>query len=126
MAAGAACAWARPAANCSPPPDPFPDWRAHAAASMTFLENTIDRRTDRLVPYFRIDFAERPGILRHEHWDWSENTGRWLYGRMYARRVLEDYSGLDFEEALKATIYQGIAPDGLHYYPSQLPCSRQD
>jgi hypothetical protein len=69
---------------------------------------------------------KKPGYLEHEHWDWSENLGRWLYGRMFARQVLEDYRNLRFEEQLADAITSGLGPDGLHYYPKSISCGSRE
>jgi hypothetical protein len=68
----------------------------------------------------------KPGALDHEHWDWSENLGRWLYGRMFARQVLGNFGDLGFEESLARAIAAGLGPDGLHYYPKSITCGSHE
>jgi hypothetical protein len=84
-----------------------------------------------LLPYHRITFHEKagppcakPGFLRHAVWDFSENYGRWLYGRIFARRIIGNTSGLEFEETLRREINRGLGADALHYYPRTVPCEQ--
>lgn len=109
----------------------MPDLRLNAETSMSFLQHAVDVRGGRLLPYHRITFHKKggppcakPGFLRHAAWDYSENYGRWLYGRIFARRIVGDTSGLEFEESLREQISKGLGPDGLHYYPPTISCDR--
>lgn len=103
-----------------------PDLRYHASRSFAFLEAAVELRDGRPLPFFRIDMHQKPGMLEHEHWDWSENLGRWLYGRMFARQVLGDVRDLRFEESLARAIAAGLGPDGLHYYPRTITCGSHE
>jgi hypothetical protein len=100
-----------------------PDFSDHAKNSISFLEQkALDRNNGAFRPYFRITLHRKPGFFSHANWDWSENLGRWLYGSLYARRILGSTSQLDFAQSLRREIYAGLGEDGLHYYPSSLPC----
>jgi hypothetical protein len=108
------------------PLSPEPDLRLHASRSFQFLEGAVEQRDRRPLPFFRINMQRKPGLLEHEHWDWSENLGRWLYGRMFARQVLDDFRDLRLEESLAQAIAAGLGPDGLHYYPRSITCGSHE
>jgi len=103
----------------------LPDLPFHAREAMGFLERAVDDQAGFILPYFRITFSNKPGFLDHEHWDWSENLGRWLYGRIFARRILNDASNLGFEQRLAEQIFRTMGPDGLHYYPDTIACGNE-
>ncbi len=103
----------------------LPDLPLHAREAMGFLERAIDEHAGIVLPYFRITFTDKPGFLDHEHWDWSENLGRWLYGRIFARRILNDTSNLEFEQRIAEQICRTMGPDGLHYYPDTIACGNE-
>ncbi len=103
------------------PAPPPPDFPGHARASMRFLEQAVD---DDGIIHFWIRFRRDRTEFEHDHWDWSENTGRLLYGRMYARKLLGDANGLEFEHRIARLLAGGIGPDGLHYYPATVRCGQ--
>ncbi|OGG02214.1 MAG: hypothetical protein A3F83_14770 [Candidatus Glassbacteria bacterium RIFCSPLOWO2_12_FULL_58_11] len=103
-------------------PDTF-DLRDRAAASINFLTRQPDR-SQGMLPYFWTFYGDGPAELRHNHWDYSENPGRFLYGLIAARQVTGSLRGIEEERLLEKQIYASMTGgNGLSWRPAFSPSS---
>ena len=101
------------------------DLQEHARASINFLTRQPDRKQG-FLPYFWTYFGEGPPELRHNHWDYCENPGRFLSGLIAARQVTGSLTGTEEERLYEQEIYSRIreAGHGLTWRPAYSPFGR--
>ncbi|HLA40875.1 MAG TPA: beta-L-arabinofuranosidase domain-containing protein, partial [Candidatus Glassbacteria bacterium] len=101
------------------------DLREHARASLNFLTRQPDRRQG-LLPYFWTFFGDGPPELRHNHWDYCENPGRFLYALVAARQVTASLEGIEEERLFEREIYSRMREEGhnLTWRPAYTPFAR--
>ena len=100
------------------------DLREHAAASINFLTRAPDSAQG-MLPYFWTFIGRDCAELRHNHWDYSENPGRNLYGLIAARQITGSLEGLEAQRAYERLIYHSISPEyGLSSRPAYSPFMR--
>ncbi len=92
--------------------------------SLNFLQGAVDYWQN-AVPFFNIHFDQPGARFVHNHWDQSENFGRWLYAATMARIVCGIPDELPAEKCWKQLIYQSIPEGmGLSYRPNPSPYDR--
>ncbi|MBN2287787.1 MAG: hypothetical protein JXQ83_00545 [Candidatus Glassbacteria bacterium] len=97
------------------------DLRSHAEASINFLTRQPDPAQG-MLPYFWTFFDDDPAELRHNHWDYCENPGRFLYGLVAARQVTGSLEGIKEERDFERLIYAAMTGgDGLCWRPAYSP-----
>jgi len=100
------------------------DLRSHARASVNFLTCQPEPEQG-MLPYFWTFFGDGPAELRHNHWDYCENPGRFLYGLAAARQIAGCLEGTkeerDFEKSIYSTMTGG---NGLCWRPGYSPFIR--
>jgi hypothetical protein len=101
------------------------DLTDHALASINFLTRQPDRKQG-FLPYFWTFFGEGPPEMRHNHWDYTENPGRNLYGLIAARQVTGSLEGSEEERLYEKEIYSRMrqAGHGLTWRPAYSPFGR--
>jgi len=100
------------------------DLREHASASINFLTRAPDTAQG-MLPYFWTFIGPDCTELRHNHWDYSENPGRNLYGLIAARQITGSLEGLEAQRAYQKLIYHSISPEyGLSSRPAYSPFMR--
>jgi len=100
------------------------DLRQHALASINYLANQPDAAQG-MLPYFWTFYEDDPAELRHNHWDYCENPGRFLYGLVAARQVTGSLDGLKEERAFEKLICSTMTHgNGLCWRPAYSPFSR--
>ena len=104
------------------------DLREHAAASINFLTRQPDRKQGGMLPYFWTYFGEGPPEMRHNHWDYTENPGRNLYGLIAARQVTGSLEGVEEERLYEREIYSRMIEPGhdLTWRPAYSPFGRME
>ncbi|MFH1071609.1 MAG: beta-L-arabinofuranosidase domain-containing protein [Candidatus Glassbacteria bacterium] len=101
------------------------DLRERARASLNYLTRQPDRAQG-MLPYFWTFFGDGPPELRHNHWDYAENPGRFLYGLIAARQVTGSLEGINEERLFQQEIYSRMREEGncLTWRPAYSPFSR--
>ena len=101
------------------------DLQEHAEASLNFLIRQPDRKQG-MLPYFWTFYGEGPPEMRHNHWDYTENPGRNLYGLIAARQVTGLLEGTEEERLYEKEIYSRIREEGhgLTWRPAYSPFGR--
>jgi hypothetical protein len=100
------------------------DLRDHAGASINFLTRQPEA-SQGMLPYFWTFFDDDPAELRHNHWDYCENPGRFLYGLIAARQINQSLDGIKEERAFEKFIYSTMTGgDNLCWRPAYSPFTR--
>lgn len=92
-----------------------------AARSLNYLQGAVDYWQN-CTPFFWVKFKDGATWLQHNHWDHSENPGRFLYGTVLSRIVLGLRDELPVEKCFKQQIYDSILPgEALSFRPNPSP-----